>query len=650
MLLSKREEQMVKAFLDYGKLSIHHLSDLLGVSQRTVYRSLSDLEQTLTSLGISLYKQENRYFLTGDLSLLDNLSSQETYSPLQRLQVMTYHLVVGEQEWRNEDFQELFLVSNVTVIQDIAQIERRLVDFDLVLERKKGYQLRRQGADCRRFLAVLLTNAIGQTDFAQHRLGAFDGFWAEAKLVAQQVFEDQLVDFPQMDIRLQQFFVILLALAGWQEPVPASKQVSRLALDLSQKIFASYAQKRSTFYNIQEILYFASILDELVIKRQENPLFNESFDSEFYYNVSNLIDKVSQYTKINFVKDKVLFGFLFHHIRMNLAVPIIFTDETSSRLTHLALDKNEHLHRVVSLLLQDIFPKYLQSAHEYDLITLHFASSLRRSPDIYPIRICLLTDERPLTTELLATRIKSVAPFVEEVVAKSINLYQEEDWQHYHTVLATKPVADDRVKLISSYPEAKELLTLQDYLQEVQANQEVIFDRTIQDRLVAERSTYLEAAQDLLQRFELLSLVNPTSFAGTVVDLVDQLSDVANRQHLADKLLKGFDLSPLAIPGTNLALLHTQSQEVLASAFKVVELTHPVEALSMTRQLEKISRFLVMVTAVTASQAERELMTAISQSLIENNLYTEIYRTGNQDIIYQLLNYIFTEKLKKLEN
>lgn len=70
----------------------------------------------------------------------------------------------------------------------------------------------------------------------------------------------------------------------------------------------------------------------------------------------------------------------------------------------------------------------------------------------------------------------------------------------------------------------------------------------------------------------------------------------------------------------------------------------------MTRQAEEVSRLLVMVTAQDVSRAEQELMTAISQSLIENTLYTEIYRTGNADIIYQLLNYIFTEKLKKLEN
>lgn len=51
-----------------------------------------------------------------------------------------------------------------------------------------------------------------------------------------------------------------------------------------------------------------------------------------------------------------------------------------------------------------------------------------------------------------------------------------------------------------------------------------------------------------------------------------------------------------------------------------------------------------------ASEEVRDLMTAISQSIIENHLYTEIYKTGNQSIIYEMLNTIFNEKIKKLEN
>lgn len=70
----------------------------------------------------------------------------------------------------------------------------------------------------------------------------------------------------------------------------------------------------------------------------------------------------------------------------------------------------------------------------------------------------------------------------------------------------------------------------------------------------------------------------------------------------------------------------------------------------MNHQEEEISRVLVMLTRLNESDEVRDLMTAISQSIIENHLYTEIYKTGNKDIIYQLLNQIFTEKIKKLEN
>ena len=47
------------------------------------------------------------------------------------------------------------------------------------------------------------------------------------------------------------------------------------------------------------------------------------------------------------------------------------------------------------------------------MIALHFISSLGRSPEIYPVRILLLTDERRVTRDLLVSKIKSVAPFVD---------------------------------------------------------------------------------------------------------------------------------------------------------------------------------------------------------------------------------------------
>lgn len=233
----------------------------------------------------------------------------------------------------------------------------------------------------------MLSNNISLSDFWQMKMGYFDFISADRLVIAKSVFQKHQSELPEMDSKLLQFFIILLALSNWQAIEKDNQSVSKLALDFSQKVFADFSSQSNDFYPISEILYFAKLLDLLLLKRQETPLFQENFDSEFFYNVSNLIDKVALYTKINFTKDQTLFKFLFNHIRLSLAVPILFADSKVTDLAHEALRNNEYLHRVIQLLVMEIFPNYLQTEWELELITLHFASSLRRSPQIYPVRI-----------------------------------------------------------------------------------------------------------------------------------------------------------------------------------------------------------------------------------------------------------------------
>ncbi|EMP69696.1 HTH domain-containing protein [Streptococcus ratti] len=649
MLLTKREEQLLKAFQGYGKLSIKQIADLLKVSQRTVYRVISDLTKSLSSINISIIKEDRHYFLVGELENLADFHYLDNYEQYERLNLITYKLLLASDSITNEQLQADFKVSNVTIIQDIAEIEKRLADFDVYLERNKGYQLLGGRNALRRLLAVLLTNNISVSDFWTGKYGHFTDIGSDKLETAKQIFQASQTDLPDLDAKMCEFFIILLALSGWQDNEAAGHNISKAALDFSQKIYTEFSKETNQFYSIQEILYYASVLDELVIKRQETPLFHEKFDSAFFYNISNLIDKVSLYTKINFAKDKTLFHFLFNHIRLNLAVPQMFEDKSNIHIAHEVVQKNEHLHRVVSLLVQDIFPKYLQRESEYELITLHFASSLRRSPDIYPIRILLLTDERPLARELLITRIKTIAPFVDKIVVKTLAQYQDSDQNYYNCVLATNPVKEADIKVISIYPNTKEMVQLQDYLQEVQAHQKIILRNEKTDAKGYNLQNYFLATQQLLREFSYQMIDNPVSFEMTVPQVVDTIDAVSDKSYLADKLLRRFAVSPLAIPETNLALLHTQSSKVETSCFKIYDLKNPVTALSMNYQEEKVSRILVMLTRLDESQEMRDLMTAISQSIIENHLYTEIYKTGNKDIIYQLLNQIFTEKIKKLE-
>lgn len=192
------------------------------------------------------------------------------------------------------------------------------------------------------------------------------------------------------------------------------------------------------------------------------------------------------------------------------------------------------------------------------------------------------------------------------------------------------------------------MLDLQETLQRVQEN------RTVRERVVVEEEksydlpAYLEASRLLLKRFSLVELPQQESFDQAVAAVVGQLEGILDTAYVSRKLLDRFYQSPLAIPQTNLALLHTQTSQVEASQFMIAQLANAVSSPSMNQEEEAVRRLLVMLTPVGEREEVRDLMTAISQSIIENKLYTEIYRTGNQEIVYQLLNTIFAEKMKKI--
>lgn len=649
MLLTKREKQLLKAFQEYGKLSINQLTDILQVSKRTTYRTIADLTESLNTIQISILKESGKYYLSGELDHLEQYHYQETYSQQERLSLIALSLLMEKEPLTNDILQKQFTVSNVTIIQDISTIEQRFHDFSLRINRQGGYSLEGDNGSKRWIAAVILTQSLAVSDFS--KLDQLQLSWFDVKRfnISQTLFEQIGDQLPELDTIMRHFLIVLLSLANVNRLDLQSRPVSKEALELTQSLFNNYAKKSGQLFNLQEILYFAQRLDEFVIKRQPVPLFQKQVDSEFYYNISNLIDKVSLYTKINFAKDQVLFKFLFNHIRLSLAVPAIFGESGQNVIAHRSLKHSSHLHRVVSLLVKDIFPPYLQTENEYELISIHFASSLRRSPDIYPIRLLLLSDERPLARELLITRIKNLAPFIERLSVTSPSQFEPSSRQQYDAILTTQPTKKN-FYFISIYPDGKELLALQDYLQRVQENRDVVVREDLPIEAHFDVQDYLVVSQGLLQSFDIYQISNIAFFEPTVRAVVNPLPGISDKDYLSSKLIRRFEQSPMAIPETGLMLLHTQSKSVKQSGFYICDLEQPVSAISMNRTPEVISRVLVMLTGMDESDTVRELMTAIGQSIIENHLYTEIYKTGNQAIIYQLLNQIFTENIKKLEN
>ncbi|WP_446813514.1 mannitol dehydrogenase family protein, partial [Streptococcus macedonicus] len=150
-------------------------------------------------------------------------------------------------------------------------------------------------------------------------------------------------------------------------------------------------------------------------------------------------------------------------------------------------------------------------------------------PDIFPISLLLLTDERPLATELLVTRMKTIAPFVETIQVKASSQYDAKDKEYYDSVLSTKVLHNDDIKMISIYPDAKELLPLQEYLQNVQVHREVRVREQIIRTPQYDFQKYLLASQMLLSRFAYQNIDNPKLFVETVPTLIDYHEIIISR-------------------------------------------------------------------------------------------------------------------------
>ena len=169
-----------------------------------------------------------------------------------------------------------------------------------------------------------------------------------------------------------------------------------------------------------------------------------------------------------------------------------------------------------------------------------FASSLRRSPDIYPIRVLLVTDERPLMTNLLITKMQSIAPFVGQIKVVSSSELDGVDFQAYDYTLSTKPVVGYQFDTISAFPSAKEILELQECLQRVQENITVRRTERPVETITFDLQAYLQASSQLLKNFRLMHVQNAETFAKTVFQLIQDLQLVNGADYLAGQVTETF--------------------------------------------------------------------------------------------------------------
>ena len=134
-----------------------------------------------------------------------------------------------------------------------------------------------------------------------------------------------------------------------------------------------------------------------------------------------------------------------------------------------------------------------------------------------------------------------------------------------------------------------------------------------------------------------------------MTDVVKQVVNdvnVKDSQSLVSLLKDRFEETHLAIPETQLTLLHGVHSSVNAPLFKIYDLSQSIEVIAMNRQPLEVKRILLLLSPPEVPEDVAYLLGKISSSIIENKLYTSIYNSGNYDIVSELLRKIITDSIR----
>ena len=172
MFLSPRELILLKELVDAPEpVSIDRMKSLLKVSRRTVYREISQLEQSLASINAALEKAgRGSYYLVANETALATIQKEigenmTQLSTIERQHAILLELLTKEIPVSMQFFLDTYLISNTTFFADIKQLEEQIARLPLKIVRNSGYQINGSEKYRRLLMANIFVQEINEYQF-----------------------------------------------------------------------------------------------------------------------------------------------------------------------------------------------------------------------------------------------------------------------------------------------------------------------------------------------------------------------------------------------------------------------------------------------------------------------------------------------------
>ncbi|ALZ86963.1 hypothetical protein APT62_00130 [Aerococcus urinaeequi] len=684
MYLSQREAIILDQLLySHTEIPISSFQSLLQVSRRTVYREITNLEASLKTLNIEIVNERNKgYKLVGHAETLNMLREENTarnqyiFSKDERQDGIITTLLVNEEPVTAEVLSQQFAVSLNTIYQDIDAIEERLGANRVNRLPAQGFTLDVDEINNRNIVATTIYNNLSPSDSAIYlsdlsEIGAAIDKPFFLTFISDNSLKAVVESFHQSDLNSgkkmndNQIRPVLIQLAYALDRIQAGFSIGDIVsietnvpsdiINLAYQITGHIANQLKINIPINERNLLVNQLEGINFKNKES-IFNVNFDTQLSYKVQKFIRLVSEKTSNDFRQDKRLYKGLISHIRA--ALKRIENDPiTSFKDTSLApvVDQYKDLYVKVEESFKAVFSTDI-SHEEAAYILMHFAASYEAGPSLnYQPRLLVIVSNYGGAGKIIKERLEKQFQAIFQVDITQLSKIDQLDVGSYSMILSTAPLKNFPVEyqLISPVLADKDIDLLKDFIETYKLGHKNPLTNHFGDdnyKLTFEemRDSIL-IADDLLKQFEVKDINSKEHVEATVEAVIQSLKPLAVSDDalVSQAIIKRYKTTPIGIPKTNMSLFHSVHEDVKTPVFKVYNLSSPFYVEGMDRQMISLKRILLLLAPAPLDANVKTVLGWISQSIIENNINTDLYNTGNEETLKNLLSRLFVEAIQE---
>ena len=645
-MFNEREKLILQILLkNIGEaLSIKEIAKATKIKERTLYREIKNLEDSLQRLGIELVKEKSRYILKGNVSSLDSSlfeTNFEDYAYLTetRLTLILCFLILNE-DTSIKDISEKLMLSYNTVASTITTIEKILFDYKLTLIRKKGQGIEIEGkeVDRRVLLISLLCNEIRDEEFFT-RLNNRDILssnpfikFLNFDLIKKVFYENKHLDvfnlytdssIKKILISLNVVFLRISYTTEIKENFTAQEYNSIISLLNASKEIVDFDITEDIIQFLIKILKTCRLIEQL-------SYFNDKYSYTLVYKINLLIKYVSEKMNVDFTQDTNLSSGLIAHVESAIKRYQMNLTEENDELLEFVLKNYNELYLIIKSELLVVFDEINFNSTELSYIVIHFASSFEQIYRKNFIRALVICASGIGSSKILGSQIRKNIPEIKNLEYKIPSKVTKSLVNNYDVVISTIELEQDiDYLLIPTILKEKDISLIQERILASRS-----FKRN--DFVKSEDSFNIDklgsACQIILKNTEYIVADN-TKNNEEILDNIFENSALVinNKEGIVDSLLDRHNKSSVVIPNTDIALFHTLDKELAEPFIIICSLNNVLAMKDAMGEEQRVEYFIIMVSP--NEQEYTELLSQISIAILDDKIFGEALTSKNKNFI-----------------